>query len=102
MKTCITFADYLHRLFYLFGSARMDISRSAIPPFSFEWLFTDKSPREAILTIFHTRDFFLYLVKNKSLNRAAQNRGGNIATEKIVGGLNFPSSIKYIKELNEV
>jgi proline dehydrogenase len=48
-----------------------------------------------------TRDFFLYLSKNKALNRAAQNWGGNIAAGKIVGGLNFPSSIKFIKELNE-
>jgi proline dehydrogenase len=48
-----------------------------------------------------TRDFFLYLSKNKALNRAAQNWGGNIAAGKIVGGLDFPSSIKFIKELNE-
>ncbi len=48
-----------------------------------------------------TRDFFLYLSKNKALNKAAQNWGGNIAAGKIVGGLDFPSSIKFIKELNE-
>jgi proline dehydrogenase len=27
--------------------------------------------------------------------------GANIVAGKIVGGLNFPSSIKFIKELNE-
>ncbi|WP_273123852.1 proline dehydrogenase [Bacillus weihaiensis] len=48
-----------------------------------------------------TRDFFLYLSKNKALNRAAQNWGGNIASGKIVGGLDFPSSVKFIKELND-
>jgi proline dehydrogenase len=48
-----------------------------------------------------TKDFFLYLSKNKALNRAAQNWGGNIAAGKIIGGYNFPSSIRFIKELNK-
>jgi proline dehydrogenase len=48
-----------------------------------------------------TRDFFLFLSKNKALNRAAQNWGGNIAAGKIIGGYDFPSSIRFIKELNE-
>ncbi len=48
-----------------------------------------------------SRDFFLLLSNNKALNRAAQNWGGNIASGKIVGGIDFPSSIKFIKELNE-
>jgi proline dehydrogenase len=48
-----------------------------------------------------SRDFFLYLAKNKALNRAAQNWGGNIATGKIIGGIDFPSSIRFIKDLNE-
>jgi proline dehydrogenase len=48
-----------------------------------------------------TRDLFLYLSNNKTLNRAAQNWGGDIASGKIVGGMDFPSSIKFIKELND-
>ncbi len=48
-----------------------------------------------------SRDFFLYLSNNKTLNRAAQNWGSNIASGKIVGGVDFPSSVKFIKELNE-
>ena len=48
-----------------------------------------------------SRDLFLYLSNNKTLNRAAQNWGSNIASGKIVGGIDFPSSIKFIKELNE-
>jgi proline dehydrogenase len=47
-----------------------------------------------------TRDFFLYLSKNKALNRAAHNWGGNIAAGKIIGGYDFPSSIRFIRELN--
>lgn len=47
-----------------------------------------------------TRDLFLYLSNNKTLNRAAQNWGATIASGKIVGGMDFPSSIKFIKELN--
>jgi proline dehydrogenase len=48
-----------------------------------------------------SKDFFLYLSKNKALNRAAQNWGGNIAAGKIIGGIDFPSSIRFIKGLNE-
>ncbi|MFC0273866.1 proline dehydrogenase family protein [Metabacillus herbersteinensis] len=47
-----------------------------------------------------TRDFFLFLSKNKVLNRAAQNWGKNIASGKIIGGNDFTSSIKFIKMLN--
>ncbi|WP_319005506.1 proline dehydrogenase [Metabacillus litoralis] len=49
----------------------------------------------------NSRDFFLFLSKNKTLNRAAQSWGGGIASGKIVGGIDFPSSVKFIKELNE-
>jgi proline dehydrogenase len=48
-----------------------------------------------------SKDFFLYLSKNKALNRAAQNWGGNIAAGKIIGGIDFPRSIRFIKKLNE-
>lgn len=48
-----------------------------------------------------SRDLFLYLSNNKTLNRAAQNWGGSIASGRIVGGIDFPSSIKFIKELND-
>lgn len=47
-----------------------------------------------------TRDFFLFLSKNKVLNRAAKNWGKNIASGKIIGGNDFTSSIKFIKMLN--
>lgn len=48
-----------------------------------------------------SRTFFLYLSKNKALTRAAQNWGGNIAAGKIIGGTDFPSSIPFIRTLNE-
>ncbi len=48
-----------------------------------------------------SRSFFLYLSKNKALNRAAQNWGGNIAAGKIIGGTDFQSSIPFIRTLNE-
>nr|WP_205603839.1 proline dehydrogenase [Bacillus mesophilus] len=47
-----------------------------------------------------SRDFFLYLSKNKTLNRAAQNWGGSIAAGKLIGGIDFPSSVPFIKDLN--
>lgn len=47
-----------------------------------------------------TRDFFLFLSKNNLLNKIAQNKGGNFAAGKIIGGKDFQSSIKFIKELN--
>lgn len=48
-----------------------------------------------------SRSFFLYLSKNKALNRAAQKWGGNIAAGKIIGGTDFPSSVPFIRTLNE-
>jgi proline dehydrogenase len=48
-----------------------------------------------------SKDLFLYLSKNKALNRAAQSWGGSIAAGKIIGGIDFPSSIRFIKGLNE-
>ncbi|WP_100403514.1 proline dehydrogenase family protein [Bacillus sp. FJAT-42315] len=48
-----------------------------------------------------TRDFFLFLSKNNFLNKLAQNSGGNFAAGKIIGGTNFESSIKFIRELNK-
>ncbi|WP_456279427.1 proline dehydrogenase family protein [Bacillus sp. AK128] len=47
-----------------------------------------------------SRDLFLYLSKNKTLNRAAQNWGGELATGNIIGGTDFSSSIHTINELN--
>lgn len=48
-----------------------------------------------------TRNLFLYMSKNKTLNKIAQKRGSFIATGKIIGGIDFNSSIPYIKQLNE-
>lgn len=56
---------------------------------------------EVFIVQVNSRDFFLFLSKNKTLNRAAQSWGGGIASGKIVGGIDFPSSVKFIKELNE-
>lgn len=48
-----------------------------------------------------TRDFFLFLSKNKTLNRLAQKKGSRLAAGKIIGGTDFESSIACIKELNK-
>lgn len=47
-----------------------------------------------------TRNLFLYLSKSKTLNHIAQNRGGSFATGKIIGGIDFKSSIPVIRDLN--
>lgn len=47
-----------------------------------------------------TRDFFLYLSKNKRLNQLAKGRGSHLAAGKIIGGIDFESSIACIKALN--
>ncbi|WNS76623.1 proline dehydrogenase [Bacillus sp. DTU_2020_1000418_1_SI_GHA_SEK_038] len=47
-----------------------------------------------------TRDFFLFLSKNDLLNKIAQKRGGKFAQGKLIGGLDFPSSIEFIRKLN--
>ncbi|MET1032601.1 proline dehydrogenase family protein [Domibacillus tundrae] len=47
-----------------------------------------------------TRDFFLFLSKNKTLNQLAKSRGSHFATGKIIGGTDFASSIACIKALN--
>ncbi|MBD1382884.1 proline dehydrogenase family protein [Metabacillus arenae] len=48
-----------------------------------------------------TKNFFLFLSKSTLLNRAAQNWGEGIAAGKIIGGSDFQSSIKFIKDLND-
>ena len=47
-----------------------------------------------------TKDFFLFLSKNNLLNNIAKKSGGNFAAGKIIGGTDFQSSIKFIKQLN--
>lgn len=47
-----------------------------------------------------TKEFFLYLSKNKMLNRMAQNRGATFASGKLIGGIDFNSSIPFIRGLN--
>lgn len=47
-----------------------------------------------------TRDFFLYLSKNSLLNKIAQNRGGSFAAGKLIGGVDFKSSVRFIRDLN--
>lgn len=47
-----------------------------------------------------TRDFFLFLSKNKTLNHLAKSRGSHFAAGKIIGGTDFASSIACIKALN--
>lgn len=46
------------------------------------------------------RDFFLYLSKNSLLNKIAQKRGGKFAAGKIIGGIDFQSSMRFIRDLN--
>ncbi|MBM7649625.1 proline dehydrogenase [Bacillus ectoiniformans] len=48
-----------------------------------------------------TRNFFLFLSKSSVLNNFAKNRGGHFAAGKIIGGTDFTSSIRFIRELNE-
>lgn len=48
-----------------------------------------------------TRDFFLFLSKSNLLNQFAQKRGGSFAAGKIIGGTDFQSSIRFIRELNK-
>lgn len=48
-----------------------------------------------------TRNFFLFLANNQSLNRLAKKHGGSFAQGKIIGGHDFLSAIPYIKQLNE-
>ncbi|WP_203289629.1 proline dehydrogenase [Metabacillus sp. cB07] len=48
-----------------------------------------------------TRDFFLFLSKNHLLNNIAKKRGGSFAAGKIIGGTDFKSSIKFIRQLND-
>lgn len=47
-----------------------------------------------------TRDFFLFLSKNQLLNKIAQKSGGSFAAGKLIGGIDFPSSIRFIRDLN--
>ncbi|MFY2157116.1 proline dehydrogenase family protein [Cytobacillus firmus] len=47
-----------------------------------------------------TRDFFLYLSKNSLLNKIAQNRGVSFAAGKLIGGVDFKSSVRFIRDLN--
>jgi proline dehydrogenase len=47
-----------------------------------------------------TRDFFLFLSKNQLLNKIAQKSGGSFASGKLIGGIDFPSSVRFIRDLN--
>jgi proline dehydrogenase len=47
-----------------------------------------------------TRNFFLFLSKNQFLNALAKKSGGKFAAGKIIGGTDFQSSIKIIRDLN--
>lgn len=47
-----------------------------------------------------TKNFFMFLSKNKLLNTLAQKRGGNFAAGKIISGTDFASSIPIIRALN--
>ncbi|MEH7234543.1 proline dehydrogenase family protein [Bacillus sp. JJ1562] len=48
-----------------------------------------------------TRDLFLFLSKSNVLNKFAQKRGSSFAAGKIIGGTDFQSSIRFIRELNK-
>jgi proline dehydrogenase len=42
----------------------------------------------------------MFLSKNHLLNKIAQKSGGNFAAGKIIGGIDFQSSIRFIRDLN--
>ncbi|TSB44994.1 proline dehydrogenase family protein [Alkalicoccobacillus porphyridii] len=48
-----------------------------------------------------SRDFFLFLSKNRGLNYMARRWGKSVASGTIIGGIDFESSIPHIKRLNE-
>ncbi|MEM1500109.1 proline dehydrogenase [Bacillus velezensis] len=47
-----------------------------------------------------TRDFFLFLSKSSFLNKMARSWGSRVAAGKIIGGMDFRSSIPTIRHLN--
>ncbi|MED3000231.1 proline dehydrogenase [Bacillus velezensis] len=47
-----------------------------------------------------TRDFFLFLSKSSFLNKMARSWGSRVAAGKIIGGMDFRSSIPTIRNLN--
>ncbi|NBI27979.1 proline dehydrogenase family protein [Chengkuizengella marina] len=48
-----------------------------------------------------SRNFFLYLSKNKSLNKMAKRYGLKFGASKVVGGIDFDCAVPVIKKLNE-
>ncbi|MDP5274282.1 proline dehydrogenase [Chengkuizengella axinellae] len=47
-----------------------------------------------------SRNFFLYLSKNKSLNKMAKRYGLKFGASKVVGGIDFDRTVSVIKNLN--
>ncbi|ULG71373.1 proline dehydrogenase family protein [Macrococcus brunensis] len=47
-----------------------------------------------------TRDFFIMLSENQTLNAAAKKYGLTLGANKVVAGVDIPSTIEAIKELN--
>lgn len=47
------------------------------------------------------RDFFLYLSKNKLLNKNAKRWGLKLGASKVVAGLTIEDSLQPLQELNE-
>ncbi|SDI38679.1 proline dehydrogenase family protein [Alteribacillus bidgolensis] len=48
-----------------------------------------------------SRDFFLFLSKNKTLNRGAKKWGLKLGASKVVAGVTIDSAMKTVKSLNE-
>ncbi|WYP26172.1 proline dehydrogenase family protein [Alkalihalobacillus sp. FSL W8-0930] len=48
-----------------------------------------------------SRDFFLFLSKNRGLNFMAKRWGKSLATGNIIGGIDFESCIPHIEQLNK-
>lgn len=48
-----------------------------------------------------TRNVFLFMSKNKVLNKIAKKRGVHFVSGKIIGGKDFLKTIPYIQKLNE-
>ncbi|NDI35428.1 proline dehydrogenase family protein [Chengkuizengella sediminis] len=49
-----------------------------------------------------SRNFFLYLSKNKSLNKMAKRYGLKFGALKVVGGIDFDRTVPVIKKLNKM
>ncbi len=48
-----------------------------------------------------SRNFFLFLSKNKTLNKSAKRWGFNLGAAKVVAGESIESAMETVQQLNE-